>query len=126
MHELGIVRRLLSQVRELQAANGGGAVREICVQLGPLSGVEAELMQSAFQQLRVPAALSEATLTITSVALEACCRACDLHFQPPLFRFRCPLCGGDDTEILQGDGVILESVALAQPLPLPLPLPEIV
>ncbi len=116
MHEMGIVRRLLRQVRELQAANGDGAVREIRVQLGPLSGVEAELVRSAFQQLRDSEALTEAILTIESVALEASCRACEHRFQPLQFRFRCPRCGANDTEITQGDGVILESISLAQPL----------
>jgi hydrogenase nickel incorporation protein HypA/HybF len=116
MHELGIVRRLLSYVRELQAANGGGAVREIRVQLGPLSGVEAELLLSAFQQLRDRETLTETILTIESVTLEACCRACDHRFQPLQFRFHCPRCGSSETEITQGDGVILESISLAQPL----------
>jgi hydrogenase nickel incorporation protein HypA/HybF len=116
MHELGIVRRLLTQVRELQAANGSAAVREIRVQLGPLSGVEAELMLTAFQQLRDREALTETILTIESVPLKACCRACAHQFQPLQFRFQCPRCGASDTEITQGDGVILESISLAQPL----------
>jgi hydrogenase nickel incorporation protein HypA/HybF len=116
MHELGIVCRLLSHVRELQAANGGGSVREIRVQLGPLSGVEAELMLSAFQQLRDRESLTEAIFIIESVELEARCRACDHRFQPLQFRSHCPRCGASEIEILQGDGVILESISLAQPL----------
>ena len=48
MHEMSLARCLLAQVGHLVEAHGGGTVRSIRVQLGPLSGVEPLLLASAF------------------------------------------------------------------------------
>ena len=112
MHEMSIVRRLLDQVTELQRANGGGNVREIRVQVGPLSGVEAELMLSAFALLRGRAQLESAALAIDEVPLLAHCRTCSSDFAPVKFHFSCPACGAASTEITQGEAIMLESITL--------------
>lgn len=112
MHEMNIMRRLLDQVTELQRANGGGAVREIRVQVGPLSGVEAELMLSAFALLSGPAQLESATLAIDEVPLLVHCRACSSDFTPVKFHFSCPACGATNTVITQGEAIVLECITL--------------
>jgi hydrogenase nickel incorporation protein HypA/HybF len=112
MHEMSLVRSLLAQVRELAKAHGGAVVQRIRVQVGPLSGVEPLLLASAWEQLRGEAAMPQATLELEEVPLEARCRACDGVFQPVRFRFRCPLCGSSETDVVRGDGVVLHSIEL--------------
>jgi hydrogenase nickel incorporation protein HypA/HybF len=115
MHEMTLVRRLLGQAREIGDAHGGGEIREIVVEMGPLSGVEPELMKTAFELLREGAQMCGASLTINEVPLEARCQECGARFLPVKFRFQCPLCAGTNTVALRGDGVILESISLKQP-----------
>jgi hydrogenase nickel incorporation protein HypA/HybF len=112
MHEMSLVRSLLAQVEELVASNGGGTLRRVRVQVGPLSGVEPALMASAWDQLFSSEANGAATLEIEHVPLVARCRPCDRAFRPVRFRFRCPVCGGGETDVVSGDGVILHSIVL--------------
>jgi hydrogenase nickel incorporation protein HypA/HybF len=112
MHEMSLIRSLLAQVRELVKEHGGGIVRGIRVQVGPLSGVEPLLLASAWTHLRGAAALGEATLDVEQVPLEAVCRTCDNVFQPVRFCFRCPTCRGTETDVVRGDGVVLHSIVL--------------
>jgi hydrogenase nickel incorporation protein HypA/HybF len=117
MHEFSLVRSLLQQVRQLAADHGGGAVRHVRLQLGPLSGFEPALLLSAWQQSRDDGGLSRAELEIESVPLEAVCQNCSGTFQPLQFRFVCPVCGSGDTNVVRGDGVVLESIVLEESQP---------
>lgn len=112
MHETSLVRTLISQIDELVASNGGGALRRVRVQIGPLSGVEPVLVHSAWEQLRAAAGFGTAVLEIEETPLVAHCRTCDAAFEPAGFRFRCPACGGTQTEAVSGDGVVLDSIVL--------------
>jgi hydrogenase nickel incorporation protein HypA/HybF len=112
MHEMSLVQALLRQVDELVASNGGGKLRCVRVELGPLSGVEPAIMASAWEQLRTGAGLSETALIIDEVPLVVLCRACKQAFQPVRFSFHCPDCGSIETETVSGDGVILHSIEL--------------
>lgn len=112
MHEVSLVRSLLAQVGRIVASQGGGAVRMIRLQCGPLSGVEPALVSSAFELLRVESDFADASLSIDEVPLEALCHQCRAVFMPERFRFACPRCGSQDTDVIQGDAMILESIEL--------------
>jgi hydrogenase nickel incorporation protein HypA/HybF len=113
MHEMSLVRSLLAQIDELCATHGGSAVREVRLEIGPLSGVEPTLVATAFDRLRSEVtSTATAELRIEEVRLEARCLACGGVFQPVNFHFRCATCGSGDTEITRGDGVLLQSVVL--------------
>ena len=114
MHELSLVRSLLAQVSQIASDHGGGGVREICVQCGPLSGVEPALMLSAFESLRDDANWLRTALRIEEVPLQATCEACRHTFEPERFRFACPRCGSAQTRATSGEGVILESITLEE------------
>jgi hydrogenase nickel incorporation protein HypA/HybF len=118
MHEMSLARSLLDQVDDLCVMHGGHAVQEVHVEIGPLSGVEPLLLSAAFHRLRGqwPAAAT-AMLSLVEVPLEARCRACGQAFQPAQFALRCPACGGGDTEIARGDGVLLLRIVLADSAP---------
>ena len=112
MHELSLMRSLVTQVEQLVADHGGGIVREIRLQCGPLSGIEPVLMKSAFELLRDEHAFAAATLAIEEVKLAARCGKCQTMFHPERFRFVCPECGSVDSEVVQGESVVLESIEL--------------
>jgi hydrogenase nickel incorporation protein HypA/HybF len=115
MHETSLARALLSQVDDLCAAHGGGSVGVVRVEIGPLSGVEPSLLVAAFERLRGETAWSAAAeLQVDEVPLEVRCLACRHVFQPARFRFRCAACNSADTEVARGDGVLLESISIAQ------------
>ncbi len=110
MHEHSLVRALIAQVRQVVAENGGGAIRQVRVQIGPLSGAEPMLLQSAWMKLSAESDVPQAALVIDEVLLLAECADCLRQFEPEGFCFRCPHCGGTHTGALSGDGVILHSI----------------
>jgi hydrogenase nickel incorporation protein HypA/HybF len=103
MHEVSLVRSLLEQVARLAAEHGGGAVEEIRVEVGPLSGVEPLLLRSAFDRLAPASAAPAARLRIDEVELTCRCRECSRSTVLEDFRFRCVECGSGSVEVTGGD-----------------------
>ena len=112
MHEVSLVRSLIRQVETLLADEGGGAVTEIHVSIGPLSGVEPLLVRSAFDQLAATSQVAGAKLTIDCKQLEAICRACGTSFVVESFRFRCTACQSSSVRVTGGDEFRLLSVSI--------------
>lgn len=115
MHEYALVRSLLAQVEKLVTEQGGGAVDEIRLECGPLSGVEPALMLSAFDLLPKPYSLRQSTLVVESIPLEVRCRECGVVFQTELCRLRCPACDSGNTDVIRGEGIVLDRVVLFEP-----------
>jgi hydrogenase nickel incorporation protein HypA/HybF len=114
MHEMSLVRTLLNQVAALLSEHHGESVEEVHVELGPLSGVEPLLVQSAFEQLALDRAMAESKLFVHEIPLEAKCRQCDAVFEIEQFRFRCALCGSSDVQVTRGDEFRLLSITIRQ------------
>lgn len=116
MHEASLVRTLLHRVTDLLAEHHGGYVETIIVELGPLSGVEPLLVQSAFDQLVSQSPLAGAQLTINEIPLEAKCGQCQAGFEVESFRFLCPMCGATNVQVVRGDEFRLLSITIQQSL----------
>lgn len=114
MHELSLVKSLLAQVDRIRSDNGGLAVDGIHVEVGPLSGVEPVLLQTAFEQIAQEYGVAGARLVIDEVPLTARCKSCGPVAVEPV-RIRCPHCGNDDVQIVSGDEVRLNSVTIRCP-----------
>jgi hydrogenase nickel incorporation protein HypA/HybF len=80
--------------------------------MGPLAGVEALLLESAFNDLAAGSIAAGAVLRFNAVRLLAGCLDCGREFEVERFCFRCPDCSSGRTTLLQGDSVILESIDL--------------
>lgn len=112
MHERSLVQALLTQVERLMVEQGGDEVVTVNVTAGEFSGVEPDLLQSAFAELAEVSPVRGATLQLQRAALEAKCRECGREFPVRNYHFICEACGGRDVTILRGEGLVLESVTL--------------
>lgn len=112
MHERSIVRALLKQVRQLQTEQGAEGVVAVKVSIGDFSGVEPNLLRSAFDEMINDSPYCGARLELRKVPLESRCQSCSTEFAVENFRFRCPRCGDSHVETVRGEGLILESVTL--------------
>ena len=127
MHEASLVESLLDQVAQCvqrtfalqhaylfqgeHAAELSQVVR-IEVELGPLSGVEPELMRLAFERLAPPFGLSHAALVLDWVPLTTRCVDCGVAAEHTTAVFHCPACGGSRVSVERGDAVILKNIEL--------------
>ena len=76
MHEYSIVSALLDRVEEEAARQGATSVRRLKVQIGELSGVEGDLLASAFELARTGTICGEAEMEIVPVKACWVCPLC--------------------------------------------------
>ena len=113
MHELAVCQALLDQVEELARARHSSEVVEINVEIGPLSGVEPELLQQAFTVARAGTLADSARLVLTSMPVQVHCELCDSTTEVQPARLVCGHCGNWRTRVVSGDELLLTTVELA-------------
>lgn len=115
MHEVSLVRALLSQVRVAAGPLSPECVQRVVVSAGPLSGVEPILVHQAFDELKSEAGFAGCHLSIEEVMLEAVCRDCGHTFEVQNFSFRCPQCHSHKVRVTQGDAFRLLRLEVVEP-----------
>ena len=114
MHERSLARALLRQVQQIADENLAARVVSIRVQIGEFSGVEAELIASAYEDLVADTPLRHAALELQRVPLEAVCGQCGSRFRIKRFNFQCDYCSGNQLTIRGGEEMLLESVTMEE------------
>jgi hydrogenase nickel incorporation protein HypA/HybF len=112
MHERSLVRALLRQIDKLLAEHSQCHVVSVRVRIGELSGVEADLLASAYEDLVQDTPLQDASLIMERVPLEAVCDQCGHQFRIERFRFECDQCGSLRLSLRGGEELLLDSVVL--------------
>ena len=103
MHELSLAMEVIC-LAEREAENHKAAViREILIEVGDLSGVEADAFESALE-LIVPGTMLEGTdIKITRIAGMGKCISCNLEFDMRNRAGVCPQCNCFPSEISGGE-----------------------
>jgi hydrogenase nickel incorporation protein HypA/HybF len=117
MHERSLVRALLRQVQQVADENSAGRVRSIRVRIGEFSGVEPELLASAFNDLVQDTPFCGATLDLERVVLEGRCEQCGRQFRIERFNFQCDRCGSVRLALRGGEELLLESIMMEEAVP---------
>src|SRR3972149_10588451 len=117
MHERSLVKALLRQVEAVAREHPASRVLSVRVRVGELSGVEADLLMSAYDDLVQDTPLSQATLSMEKVPLEAICEQCGNKFRIQRFHFKCDKCGSLRLSLHGGEELLLESVTFQESEP---------
>lgn len=119
MHELSVCIGLLEQVERIARDREGMTVSRIVIKLGPLSGVEPQLLRHAYPLAAAGSVAEHAELSIDASDVVVHCSQCgaDSHVAPN--RLLCSTCGDFRTRIVTGDEMILERVELTRGDPKP-------
>lgn len=113
MHEYSIVASLIDRVQQEATAHGGSRVHRLHVKIGELSGVELELLQTAFDTFRERTICAGAELSIDTVAPEWACPVCKRTVTRGQI-LRCDTCG-KPARMIRGDEIILERIEMEAP-----------
>jgi hydrogenase nickel incorporation protein HypA/HybF len=113
MHELSICQALVQQLASVSAANGGGAIELIRLRIGPLSGIEAELLRRAFPLASAGTIAAGAELVIETAPVFVTCTQCGVRSEVAPSRMLCGACNGFQVRVVSGTEMLLESVELA-------------
>ena len=110
MHEYSIVQALMSQV-EMQAAKVQATrVARIQLKIGELSGVEIDLLRTAFETFRERSICERAELDIEVTPARWDCPSCQRLFAAGA-RLQCPECGRP-ANLTSGDEIILQRIEM--------------
>ena len=110
MHELSVCQALVSQLETLVREQEAERVVSLRVGIGPLSGVEPELLQHAFPLAAAGSCASEAALAIEHRPVRVHCSKCGCDSEARVNRLVCGACGDWHTELISGDELLLMQV----------------
>ena len=113
MHELSVCRGLLAQVARIAEARGARRVTAIRLRIGPLSGVEPELLAQAFPVASAGTPAEGARLVTDIQPLRVRCEGCGRASRARAANdLRCRRCGDWRTRLVSGDELLLAEVEL--------------
>ena len=117
MHELSICLALMQQVERVAREHEAESVDRIVLQVGPLSGVEAPLLERAWPLASSGTIAQQAQLVIESAPVRVRCTQCDAVSNVLPNRLLCSACGDFRTRLLSGDEMLLLHLELSRPQP---------
>ena len=112
MHELSVCLALIEQVERIAAERDANRVTRICLDLGPLSGVEAELLSRAYPLASAGSVADGAELVVNQAEIVIRCNECNAQTTVSPNRLLCGQCDSFRTQVVAGDELLLRSVEL--------------
>ena len=113
MHEYSLMMALMERVEGEAASHGALAVHRVRVRIGELSGVEPDLLDSAFAIVRAGTICERAALDIERVAARWECSRCRRPLDTGA-RLQCRACGAP-AALAAGDEILLGQIELEVP-----------
>lgn len=112
MHEYSIVQSLLQSCEEHAAANDSEHVTKVVVKIGTLSGVEPNLLETAFNTFKEKTICDgcEFIMNIQPVVIE--CFDCDSQSTLDKNEFFCPKCQSNKVKVIDGEEMFLMSLEM--------------
>ena len=112
MHELSVCQAMIDQVETIARQENAMQVVVIHLGIGPLSGVEPQLLEQAFFIARAGTIASDAELLIENLPVRVSCQQCGQVTDALPARLICGNCGDWHTSVVSGDELQLAHVEL--------------
>ncbi len=107
MHEYSIVQSLLDSCEENAKANGGTKVTKVVTKIGVMSGVEPDLLKTAFDTFKEKTMCENAEFIMNIQPVVIRCRSCGVESELSKNQYSCPKCESVAIEILDGEEMYL-------------------
>ena len=114
MHELAICQSLMNQVETIALERNAASVTSIVIGMGPLSGVEVQLLKNAYPIASAGTVAEHAELVIEYLPVRVKCGQCGTESDATPNKLVCAHCGDWRTTLVSGDELMLMSVELEQ------------
>lgn len=112
MHELAVCQALIAEVEALAISRQAQCVTAVHVEVGPLSGVEAELLKRAYPIATAGTVAEDAEFFVESAPVLVHCSRCHADSEATVNRLVCGACGDWRTSVISGDELFLASVEM--------------
>jgi hydrogenase nickel incorporation protein HypA/HybF len=111
MHELSIAQSILD-ICDSNIPDKSVKVKEIELEIGQLSGVVIEALETAMSQMIKNTIYQNAEIKINLKEALGKCISCGHEFKPEDYYSECPKCGNYGIELLKGDEMRVKSIEL--------------
>ena len=115
VHELAVCQGLMQQVNQVAARERAAKVTLITLQVGPLSGVESQLLKEAFPIASAGSVAAGAELIIEQMPVVVECSQCGARTEAAVNKLVCGACGDWRTRLVSGEEMLLKSLELERP-----------
>lgn len=112
MHELAVSQGLMAELDRIVLNEGARGVEKLVLKIGPLSGVEPDLLRAAFPIAAAGSVAEDAQLEIKTSPVVVRCSACGADSEAAPTRLICGACGTWQVRVVSGDEMLLTSVEL--------------
>jgi hydrogenase nickel incorporation protein HypA/HybF len=112
MHELAICQALIEQVQRVARDNAARRIVSITVSVGPLSGVEPQLLEHAYPLAAAGTVAEEARLVVVTVPVRVRCRSCRAESEAASNRLLCGRCNDWQVDVIAGEEMLLQRVEI--------------
>jgi hydrogenase nickel incorporation protein HypA/HybF len=112
MHEMSLAQSIVEIVERTAAANGGGRVSAVRLEIGALSHVEVEALRFCFDAVTRGGAAEGARLELDSPPGQAWCMPCGATVLLARLGDACPHCGSHQLQVTQGEEMRVKDIEL--------------
>ncbi|MBT8119226.1 MAG: hydrogenase maturation nickel metallochaperone HypA [Gammaproteobacteria bacterium] len=112
MHELAICQSLMEQVESIADERDASRVTSITIGMGPLAGVEVQLLKNAYPIASAGTVAEDADLVIEQLPIKVRCNQCGAESDALPNKLTCQQCGDWRTTLISGDEMMLMSLEL--------------
>lgn len=112
MHEYSIVQALLTQCEEQVEENNATKVLKLVVKIGVMSGVEPELLETAFNTFKEKTVCDGAEFVMNIQPLVIQCLTCKEVSELKKIHYCCQKCQSIDVQVIDGEDMFLMSLEM--------------
>ncbi len=112
MHEYSIVQSLIDSCEEHAVKNKAKKVTKVIIKVGVLSGVEIDLLQSAFDTFKEKTICDGCEFIINPQKVIILCKSCDKESTLEKNEFLCLHCSSNNIKVLDGEDMYLMSLEM--------------
>jgi hydrogenase nickel incorporation protein HypA/HybF len=112
MHELAVCQALIEQVERVARQNDARRVVSIVITVGPLSGVEPQLLEHAYPLAAAGTIAEHASLVVEAVPVKVGCRECGAETEAQPNAIVCAACGSWRVDVTGGEEMLLRRVEI--------------
>lgn len=110
MHELSIVVRFTDMAADFAKEHHAKEVKQVTLEVGALTGVEPKYLLDYYPDVVRGTILEGSKLVVEEVEGRAFCTECATVYNPLQTDMKCPSCGSQACNILEGKELILKEI----------------
>lgn len=112
MHELSVCLSLMQQLDAIAREHNSARITKITLNIGPLSGVEPDLLRNAYPLAAASTVAEDAELVMEIADVVVRCSQCSAETTVTPNKLLCGSCGDFRTRVISGDELTLLRVEL--------------